>query len=89
VEEEWIAIGGRVLDAGSVPPGAPVAGAVVDVLDAGLRATTDELGHYRFERIPAGTRTVRAVAVGYQPSTRAFDVPGPAVTYDFNLTPNP
>jgi len=89
VEEEWIAIGGRVLDAGSVPPGAPVAGAVVDVLDAGLRATTDELGQYRFERIPAGTRTVRAVAVGYQPSTRAFDVPGPSETYDFNLTPNP
>jgi uncharacterized protein DUF4255/carboxypeptidase family protein len=89
VDEERIAIGGRVLNAGSVPPGAPVAGAVVDVLDAGLRTTTDALGQYRFERVPAGTRTVRAVAVGFQPSTRAFDVPGPAETYDFTLTPNP
>jgi hypothetical protein len=89
VEEEWIAIGGRIVVAGSPPPGTPVAGAVVDVLDAGLRATTDALGHYRFERVPAGTRTVRASAVGFQPSTRAFAVPGPSETYDFALTPNP
>ncbi len=88
VEEEWLAFGGRVLDGGSVPP-APIAGAVVDVVDAGLRTTTDALGHYRFERVPAGNRTVRAVAVGFQPSTRAFEVPGPSETYDFNLTPNP
>jgi hypothetical protein len=87
VEEEWIAIGGRVLD-DAVPP-APIAGAIVDVLDAGLRATTDDLGHYRFERVPAGTRTVRALAVGFQPSTRSFDVPGPSEDYDFSLTPNP
>jgi hypothetical protein len=89
VEEEWIAIGGRVLNDGSLPPGSPIAGAVVDVLDAGLRATTDELGHYRFERVPAGTRTVRALAVGFQPLTRSFDVPGPSEDYDFSLTPNP
>jgi hypothetical protein len=89
VDEEWIAIGGRVLNDGSVPPGAPIAGALVDVLDAGLRATTDSLGHYRFERVPPGTRTVRALAVGFQPSTRSFDVPGPSEDYDFSLTPNP
>ena len=89
VGEEWIAIGGRVLDASVAPPGAPVAGAIVDVLDAGLRTVTDELGQYRFERVPAGNRTVRAVAVGFQPSTRVFPVPGPSETYDFSLTPNP
>ena len=89
VEEEWIAIGGRVLDGSIAPPGAPIAGAIVDVLDAGLRTVTDELGQYRFERVPAGSRTVRAVAGGFQPSTRVFTVPGPSETYDFSLTPNP
>jgi hypothetical protein len=89
VDEEWIAIGGRVLDASGAPPGTPIAGAIVDVLDAGLRTTTDALGQYRFERVPAGTRTVRAVAVGFLPSTRVFAVPGPSEAYDFSLAPNP
>src|SRR5260370_4279788 len=39
VEEEQLAIGGRGLNASGVPPGAPIAGAIVDVLYAGLHAT--------------------------------------------------
>lgn len=85
VEEEWLAIGGRVLDGAS----APIGGAIVDVLDAGLRTTTDADGHYRFEHVPAGTRSLRAIAVGFQPSTKAIDVPGPSEVYDITLTPNP
>jgi hypothetical protein len=89
VEEEWIAIGGRVFDGSGAPPGIPIAGAIVDVVDAGLRTTTDALGQYRFERVPAGNRTLRAVAVGFQPSTKLFQVPSPSEVYDFSLAPNP
>ena len=85
VDEPWAAIGGLVRDAG----GAPIAGATVDVLDAGLRRVTDEEGRFVFPRVPRGNRTARAVAVGFDPQTRSFDVPGRAEDYEFTLTPSP
>jgi hypothetical protein len=61
--------------------------AVVDVLDAGLRTKTTSDGRYSFSRVPAGTRTIRAVAVGYQPRTQPVTVPGRPEDYDINLIP--
>ena len=82
IDETLVQIGGRVVNAGS----APIAGAVVDVLDAGLRARTDADGRYEFGRVPRGNRNVRVVAVGFQPSTRTIPVPGTfPEDYDFTL----
>ena len=85
VAETLVQVGGRVLDGG----GTGVAGAVVDVVDAGLRATTDAEGRYAFARVPTGNRTFRAVAVGFQPLTQAVQVPGQTEDYELTLTPLP
>jgi len=85
VDEPWVAIGGLVTDTG----GTPIEGATVDVLDAGLRGITDDQGQYTFPSVPRGHRTVRTVAVGFDPETRSFDVPGRPEDYEFTLTPSP
>lgn len=85
VEETLWQVGGRVVDGG----GHGLAGAVVDVLDAGLRATADAEGRYSFVRVPAGARTLRAVAVGFEPLTRAVTVPGPPEEFELTLNPLP
>ncbi len=85
VDETLVAVGGRVIDGG----GNGVAGAVVDVTDAGLRATTDAEGRYAFIRVPAGNRTFRAVAVGFQPLVQAVQVPGQTADYELTLIPLP
>lgn len=81
-------IGGEVVD----QAGVGVAGAVVDIIDAGqrvrLRATSDSDGRYTFRRIPHGAHTVRVAAVGFQVLTQALDVPGQPEEYRFILTPN-
>jgi hypothetical protein len=78
-----VQVGGRVLDAG----GTPVAGAQVDVLDAGLRTTAGDDGRYAFARVPAGPRTLRAAATGFHTATRAVTIPGSTEDYDLTLTP--
>jgi hypothetical protein len=81
--ETLIQIGGRV-----VGPGPQVVpGALVDIVDAGLRRTTDSNGQFVFDQVPAGTHTIRAVAVGYKPLTQALTVPGTADEYVITLTP--
>jgi len=82
-EEEWVQIGGRVLDGG----GRGVADALVDVLDAGLRARSDTDGRYSFVRAPLGTHNIRVVAVGFQPKTQVLIVPGLPEDYEITLTP--
>lgn len=70
--EALIAVGGQVLGPGSQA----VAGALVDILDAGLSQTTDRKGKFAFDKVPAGTHTIRAVATGFKPQTQSLTVPG-------------
>jgi hypothetical protein len=81
--EEWIRIGGRISD----QLGQGIAGARVDLVDAGLSTRADSSGRYQFDRVPVGTRTVRVTAVGYQPEANQRIVPGPPENYDVTLTP--
>lgn len=82
-EENLLQIGGRVFD--QLANG--VAGALVDILDAGLRTQTDATGRFTFARIPAGSHSLRVVAPGFQPQTRMVIVPGRPEDYQITLTP--
>ena len=75
--------GGQVVN----PSGQGIAGALVDLLDAGLRQTTDASGDFVFAKVAAGTHTLRAVAAGYQPQTQSVTVPGTPGDYVITLTP--
>ncbi len=86
VDETLFGIGGEVR-ANAAGGGGPIAAAFVNVVDAGLRATTDADGRYRFECIPAGNRTFQVVAVGFQPAQQVVTVPGQPPDYDFQLAP--
>lgn len=52
VDETLIGIGGEVR-ANAAAGSGPVADALVDIVDAGLRVRTDADGRFRFERVPA------------------------------------
>ncbi len=82
VDDTLAQIGGRVLDAG----GLSIAGALVDIIDMGIRATTDTEGRYSFLRVPVGTHTLSVVAVGFQPKVQTLTVPGPQEDYEVVLT---
>jgi len=84
-EENLIAIGGRVLRA----PGSGIEGALVELTDAGLSATTDSDGRFGFTRVPAGARTFRVVAVGFASVARSIVVPGRPEDYEITLAPLP
>jgi hypothetical protein len=81
--ETLVHVGGQVLDGF----GAGVAGALVDILDAGLRQTTNDNGQFDFLVVPTGTHTIRAVAPGFQPRSQPFTVPGKPEDYVITLTP--
>lgn len=81
--ETLLQIGGRVVD----PNAQGVPDALVDILDAGLRDTTDDDGKFAFVSVPAGTHTIRAVAVGFEPQTQSLTVPGTPDDYVIELTP--
>jgi hypothetical protein len=83
VPDSSLQIGGRVLDQAAKP----VAGALVDLLDAGLRTQTDDDGRFVLSDVPAGPHTLRVVAVGFQPLTQAVVAPGPPENYRVALTP--
>jgi hypothetical protein len=83
IDETVVAMGGRVLRA----PGQGLANAQVDVTDAGLRAMTDSEGRFAFPRVPAGTRTIHVVAVGFVPKTQLVVVPGRPEDYEITLAP--
>ena len=86
VEETLIQIGGRVFHQVLNPAGqlvaVGIADAIVDILDAGLRAKTDSEGRYSFLRVPPGTHTIRAIAVGFEPKTQPLVVPGRSEDYN-------
>jgi len=81
--ETLIQIGGRVIDLSSQA----VPGALVDILDAGLRDTTDSDGQFSFDSVASGAHTIRAMATGYKPQTQALTVPGVSDDYVIQLTP--
>jgi hypothetical protein len=81
--EVRVEIGGRVVDLTAQP----IADALVDVVNAGLRTRTDADGRYRFDSMPAGSASVRVVAAGFQPKTQVVVVPGRSEDYEITLTP--
>ena len=54
--------------------GRPVSGARVNVQDTDISATTDSTGAFRSTGLPAGTRTVDVIAIGYAPARAAADL---------------
>lgn len=76
-------VGGRVLDQTS----AAVSGALVNLLDAGLSATTDGDGHFDFQPVTPGTHSILVAAVGFKPLTQSVTVPGLPDDYVIRLTP--
>jgi hypothetical protein len=81
--EASLQIGGRVFDQTATG----VAGALVDLLDAGLRTQTDGDGRFVFSGVQAGSHSLRVVAVGFQPLTQSVVVPGLPENYQVTLTP--
>lgn len=66
----------------------PVAGALVDIVDVGLRTYTNAEGRYTFARVPSGTHTARVSATGFQLLAQPMEVPGTfPEDYDLVLTP--
>ncbi len=92
-----------VADATAVPSGSiigvvfdaatrtPLAGASVVVLSTGLGAAADPEGRFFVSDIPAGTYSVEASMVGYQPQTRTMVVVCPSRTTElvFRLSQSP
>ena len=54
--------------------GAPVTGARVRAIDTDLEATTDTAGRFRITGLPAGTRALEVVAIGYTPVRTSADL---------------
>jgi hypothetical protein len=89
--EDWVQIGGQVLDASVVAPNPlkPIPGALVEAVDAGLQAVSAADGRYTFPRVPTGRHTVRATATGFRILTTTVNVPDQPAGYDLLLTPLP
>jgi hypothetical protein len=81
--ETLLQFGGRVIDANSKA----VVGALVDLLDVGLRQTTDDAGRFNFQPVPAGAHNVRAIAAGFIPAVESVTVPGLPNDYVIQLSP--
>jgi hypothetical protein len=70
--EPLVAFGGMVVDGAANA----VAGALIDILDAGLRQTTDDNGQFVFDQVLPGVHQIRAAAVGFKPQVQPITVPG-------------
>jgi len=53
----------------------PVAGARVTIVEKGLDAETDDEGRFKFDRVPRGQYTLRAVS-GSKEAARSIELPG-------------
>lgn len=85
ISETLVQIGGQVRSVG----GQPISDAYVDIPNTGLQTRTDSEGRFTFARVPMGTHTLRAVAVGFSMNTKPFIVPGQPEDYEISLTPLP
>ena len=81
--ETLIQFGGRVIDNNSKA----VSGALVDLLDMGLRETTDDAGQFNFPNVTAGAHSVRALATGFKAKTKTVTVPDLPDNYVIQLAP--
>jgi hypothetical protein len=81
--EQVLHVGGRVMD--NTAQG--IAGAMVDILDAGLRTTSDDGGNFDFPDVQPGAHTLRAVATGFAVKSQALTVPGSPEDYEITLAP--
>jgi hypothetical protein len=81
--DHWLQFGGLVFDnlAHAVP------GALVDLLDAGLRTGTGDDGRFVFSGVQSGSHTLRVVATGFKPFTQTVTVPGLPGNFQVTLTP--
>lgn len=63
---------GKIVDGGT---GAPVADAVVTLVELNRRTVTDEAGEFRFTRLPRGTFTIGVHAINYSSVHHPVTVP--------------
>ncbi len=61
---------GRVI----IGDGSPIAGARITVRDAGVEVLSESTGTFRLAGLPAGTRSVDMIALGYAPVRTAVDL---------------
>jgi hypothetical protein len=83
-QDTLLQVGGRVLNDST---GAAIPDALVDIVDAGLRQSTDQDGFYAFTTVSPGAHSVRVVAVGFKPRIQTVPVPGVPEDYVIRLTP--
>jgi hypothetical protein len=87
--EEWIRIGGHLLDATVAPP-VPVSGAWVQLESLAGEALetseTDEQGGFTFTGLRAGQHRLRARATGFVETSREIEIPSPSGEYDLKFT---
>jgi hypothetical protein len=81
--ETLIQFGGRIIDNNSKA----LPGALVDLLDMGLRETTDDAGQFNFPNVTAGAHSVRALATGFKAKTQTVTVPDLPDNYVIQLAP--
>ena len=71
-------------------PDGPVTGAQVFVVGTRVGGVTDAQGRYTFTGVPAGTQTVRVIALGFHPLTKTVVVAaGQTATLDFVVATAP
>jgi len=77
---------GQVSGTVSAEGGRPLSGATVQVVGAGRQAVTSPDGRYTITGVPAGTRQVRASAIGHAAQTTSVSVAdGGTATANFSL----
>ena len=70
-EEEFVTLGGRVVD----QSGSGLFDARLELVGTEMRATTDQLGCYRLQRVPRGAFTLRVQASGFAARDEPVVVP--------------
>lgn len=83
--DSLVQVGGKVQDL----TGTGIGGALIDLLDAGLRQTSAADGTFSFLSVAPGTHTIRAVAPGFQMKSQPLVVPGRPEDYEVTLAPLP
>ena len=84
--DEWIQIGGYVLDNATSPN--PIANAWVLLIETGRTEITDKAGRFTFSRLRRGIYTLSVRAIGFQEGSRPIQVPAPSGEYNVQLIPS-